>query len=168
MFFITNSCKSIVSPVESCIGISHTADTSRVESASSKNASKIYLTRNTGNNPEEYSRWKNIFEISRNKALEDHLSQETSKLKRAQAEGFWRQLKHMTKSNTSYQTESLWNDRKEILSGIVQNEHEMFEKFFEAKHVKQNEKDFDKSFFIETNSRYEDLRLNDFKCSKNY
>ena len=69
----------------------------------------------------------------------------------------------MTKSNTSNQIESLWNDRKEILSGNVEIEHEMFETFFETKHMKQNEKDFDEDFFMETNSRYEDLKLNDFK-----
>ena len=39
----------------------------------------------------------------------------------------------------------------------------MFETFFEAKHIKQNEKDFDEDFFMETNSRYEDLKLNDSK-----
>ena len=69
----------------------------------------------------------------------------------------------MTKSNRSNQTESLWNDRKEILSGIVEIEREMFETFFEAKQIKQNEKDFDKDFFIKTNSRYENLKLKDFK-----
>ena len=125
-------------------------------------ASKSYLTRNTDNNLEEYRRWKEVFENTRKKALEDHLSQETSKLNRAQAEGFWRQLKRMAKSNTSNQIESLWNDRKEILSGNVEIEHEMFETFFETKHIKQNEKDFDEDFFMETNSRYEDLKLNDF------
>ena len=110
--------------------------------------------------------WKEVFENTRKKALEDHLLQETSKLNRAQVEGFWRQLKRLTKSNTSNQIESLWNDRKKILSGIVEIEHEMFEAFFEAKHIKQekhNEKEFDKDFFIGTNSRYEDLKLNDFK-----
>ena len=39
----------------------------------------------------------------------------------------------------------------------------MFGTFFEAKHKKQNEKDFDKDFFIKTNSRYGDLKLHDFK-----
>ena len=128
-----------------------------------RKALKSYLTRNTDNNLEEYRRWKEVFENTRKKALEDHLSQETSKLNRAQAEGFWRQLKRMTKSNTSNQIESLLNNRKEILSGNVEIEHEMFETFFEAKHIKQNEGDFDEDFFMETNSRYEDLKLNDFK-----
>ena len=128
-----------------------------------RKALKSHLTRNTDNNLEEYRRWKEVFENTRKKALEDHLSQKTSKLNRAQAEGFWRQLKRMTKSITSNQIESLWNDRKEILSGNVEIEHETLETFFEAKHIKQNEKDFDKDFFIETNSRYKDLKLNDFK-----
>ena len=110
-----------------------------------RKALKSYLTRNTDNNLEEYRRWKEVFDNTRKKALEDHLSQETSKLNRAQAEGFWRQLKRMTKSNTSNQIESLWNDRKEILSGNVEIEHEMFETFFETKHIKQNEKDFDET-----------------------
>ena len=39
----------------------------------------------------------------------------------------------------------------------------MFETFFEAKYIKQNEKDFDKDFLIKTKSRYKDLRLKDFK-----
>ena len=56
-----------------------------------RKALKSYLTRNTDNNLEEYRRWKEVLENTRKKALEDHLSQETSKLNRAQAEGFWRQ-----------------------------------------------------------------------------
>ena len=68
------------------------------------------------------------------------MSQETSKVNRAQAEGFWRQLERMTKSNTSDQIESLWNDRKEILSGNVEIEHEMFETFLEAKHKSERER----------------------------
>ena len=40
----------------------------------------------------------------------------------------------------------------------------MFELFFEAKRIKQNEEDFVKDFFTKTNSRYEDLKLSDFKC----
>ena len=128
-----------------------------------RKALKSYLTRNTDNNLEDYRRWKEVFEKTRKKALGDHLSQETSNPNRAQAEGFWKQLKRMTKANTSNQIESLWNDRKEILSGNVEIEHEMFETFFEAKHIEHNEKDFDKDFFIETNNRYEELKLNDFK-----
>ena len=78
-----------------------------------RKASKSYLTRNTDNNLEEYRNrsWKEVFENTRKKALEDHLLQETSKLNRAQAEGFWRQLKRMTKSNASIQIQSLLNDR---------------------------------------------------------
>ena len=55
-----------------------------------------------------------------------------------------------------------WTTKK-ILSGKVLTEHEMFETFFEAKYIKQNEKYFDKDFFIKTNSRYEDLKLKDLK-----
>ena len=78
-----------------------------------RKASKSYLTRNTDNNLEEYRNrsWKDVFENTRKKALEDHLLQETSKLNRAQAEGFWRQLKRMTKFNASIQIQSLLNDR---------------------------------------------------------
>ena len=52
------------------------------------------------------------------------------------------------KSKTSNQIESRWNDRKEIFSANVEIEHEMFKTFFDANHIKQNEKDFDKDFFI--------------------
>ena len=74
------------------------------------------------------------------KALEYHLSQKTSELNRMQTEGFWRQLKRMLKSNTSNQIESLWNDRKVIMSGNKEIEQEMFQTFFQAKHIKQNAK----------------------------
>ena len=97
-----------------------------------KAALTSYLTRHTDNSLEDYRRWKEVFENTKKNALEDHLSHETSKLKRAQAESFWRQLKRITKSKTSNQIESLWNDRKKILSGNVKIEHEMFETFFEA------------------------------------
>ena len=76
-----------------------------------RKALKFYLTRNTDNNLEEYRSCKKVFEITRKKALEDHLLQETFKLNRAQAEGSWRQLKRMTKFMASNQIQSLWNDR---------------------------------------------------------
>ena len=113
-----------------------------------RKALKSYLTRNTDNNLEEYRSWKKVFEITRKKALEDHLLQETIKLNRAQAEGFWRQLKRMTKSMASNQIQSLWNDRLNRLSGNVEIEHEMFKTFFQAKHIKLNDKVFDKDFFL--------------------
>ena len=71
-------------------------------------------------------------------------------------------MKRTTKPKSN-QIESLWNDRKEILSGNVEIEQEMSETFFEARQIKQNEKDCDKDFLNKTNSRYGDLMLNDFK-----
>ena len=94
------------------------------------------------------------------------MSQETSTLNQELPEGFWAQLKRLTKSNTNNIIESLWSDREEKLSRNVEIEHEMFETFFDAKQIMQNEKDFEKDFFVKANSRSKDLKLNDFKGLK--
>ena len=69
----------------------------------------------------------------------------------------WRNLIQAIKLNHSGTTGKKYSQVMYILNT------QLAKPFFDAKHIKQNKKDFVQNFFIKTTSRYEDLNLNDFK-----
>ena len=87
----------------------------------------------------------------------------TQNLNRSQANRFWKEFNRLFKPPSDQMVEALIDQDGGILTENKDIEVEMFKSFFEARHSEENSDKFNKQFYDEVNSLYEEIKGSDFQ-----
>ena len=124
-----------------------------------RDALSTYLTRNTDDSFQKYQDTKESFEECRKHACQQFIMNKTRNLNVAEANRFWKEFNRLFKPPSDQQVEALVCDDGSIITENQELEKELFDTFFRARHIEQNNSKFNQEFFEETNQLYSDIKL---------
>ena len=124
---------------------------------------KAYLTRNTDSALTIYQSSKEKFETARQKACQQFILKKTKDLNTSQAQKFWKEFNKLFKSTSDQTVEALQAADGSIITENADIEKEMFETFFKAKHIVNNDAQFDNNFCQDIEKLYDDIKNSNFE-----
>ena len=127
------------------------------------NSLKAYLTRNTDDAFAAYETSKDAFEEERQRACQKFIMDKTKNLNRSQANRFWKEFDRLFKPPSDQMVEALIRKDGTILTDNKEIEFEMFQTFFEARHIEESANKFNNQFYNEVNSLYEEIKEGGFQ-----